>query len=177
MANVWRIHLRKGVVGNTLPIGEYCLKNKIAAMGWILEKSNEKIKSGEIVIRNFKDYQMYVLQEDYSNYHCVQKLAEEILPGDFIWTYVDGKYYLAKIGKDSKYHYNCSDEAIDNDACNELTNVDWKEIGDHHVVDEIVLAAYQRGQTLRRIYDPKNNTNKFLAVLEYSQKVYAKKTT
>ena len=39
MTNVWRIHLVKDIP--TSPnYGNYCLNNKVAAMGWILEKYN-----------------------------------------------------------------------------------------------------------------------------------------
>ena len=170
MANVWRIHLRKGKSGDSVSIGDYCIKNHVAAMGWILKKNDDEIKSGEIMINRYSDYEKYVGYEDYKEHHCVKTLALKIKPGDYIWTYFDKKYYVAKVSPDSKYNYNASDDAIRIEACNELTNINWKEVGDHTVVDERIVIGCQRGQTLRRVCNPKTNKENYLAVLEYTQK-------
>lgn len=166
VANVWRIHLRKGVVGDTVSIGAYCIKNQIAAMGWILEHTDKEIE-------NYADYEICA-QAEGLNISQVRTLAKKIKPGDFIWTYFDKTYYLAKIGADSKYNYNASAEAIENDACNELTNVRWKAIGDYTAVDEIICSSLQRGQTLQRICDPKNNKFNFERVLKFTRHIYEK---
>ena len=174
MVNVWRIHLRKGGVKDSVSIGDYCIKNNIAAMGWILKKNNEKIKSGEIIITSYADYEKYVGYEDYKEHHCVKTLALKIKPGDYIWTYLkaDKTYYLAKVGSNSKYNYNASDEAIENDACNELTNIEWKAIGDHNSVDEKIVDSFKINRTLQRVYNPNTNWTKYSAALKYTQKVY-----
>lgn len=166
MADVWRIHLRKGKASASVPIGAYCIKNQIAAMGWKLKNNNAQIK-------NYADYENCARAEG-TNYRQVKVLAEKIKPGDFIWTYYDKQYYLAKIGTDSKYNYNLSDEAIRNDACNELTNVHWKAVGDCTAIDEIIINGMQRGQTLRRICNPKKNKFKFERVLKFSCHMYEK---
>ena len=166
MANVWRIHLRKGYVGDTESIGAYCIRNQVAAMGWILEHTTAKIK-------NFADYEIHAKAEGL-NFSQVKMLAEQIKPGDFIWTHVDKTYYLARVGADSKYNYNSSVEAVRNDACNELTNIRWKAIGDYTKIDETVCKGMQRGQTLQRICNPKNNKSNFDRVLKFTEEIYEK---
>lgn len=119
MANVWRIHLVKDIPKSP-NYGEYCLKNNIAAIGWILDKYNDDIKAGKIKIESYSDYAKYA--EKYrAKFDDVRRLAEEVKPGDFIRTRVNGKYYLAKVSVDSHYRYNFSDEALEYRACNELT--------------------------------------------------------
>lgn len=55
-------------------------------------------------------------------------LAEELKPSDYIWTYYTKVYYLAKVVMGSKYCYNSSDEIIQNDVYNQLTNINGKQL-------------------------------------------------
>lgn len=174
MTNVWRIHLRKGEAKDSVSIGDYCIYHMIAAMGWGLKSKNADIKSGNITINSYDDYKQYAKKE-YDKFHDVRRLAEEVKTGDFIWTFYNGIYYLAKAGTDSKYKYDCSDEAIANDACNQLINIDWKGIGNHTVVDKRITDRLQRGSTLQRLYDPKNNKDNFDFALKYTQAIYYQK--
>ena len=173
MANVWRIHLRKGGAEGSVSIGNYCINHKIAAMGWILESKNADIKSGKITINSYTDYEYYAA-DVYGKVHDVRRLAEEVKPGDYIWTYYDKIYYLARVGTDSKYYYNASDEAIQNDACNQLTNIDWKAVGDCNIVDERITNRLQRGCTLQRLFNPKTNKANFDFALKYTKNIYNK---
>ena len=176
MTNIWRIHLRKGEVGDSVSIANYCFKNKVAAMGWVLNSKNDDIKSGKIIISSYEDYERYAINEynKKSDFGDVRRLACEVQLGDFIWTHVDGEYYLAKIATDSKYHYNYSDEAIENDACNELTNVIWKRIGNAQVVNTSIIRKelFEQGQTFRRLINPKKNKDQFEFALKYTQDIY-----
>ena len=173
MTNIWRIHLRKDENEKSVSIGDYCIHHQIAAMGWILEDKNADIKDGKIVIKNYKDYEPYA-KKLYDKFDDVKRLAEEVQVGDFIWTLYNGIYYLAKVSEHSKYHYNPSDEAIANDACNQLTNIDWKRIGDDQVLDTNIIKKewFEQGQTLRRLIQLDNDN--FNTVLSYTQKIYDK---
>lgn len=172
MTNVWRIYLLKDIP--TSPnYGNYCLNKNIAAMGWILEKYNDDIKAGKIEIKTYEDYAYYAAK-CYKNFGDVRRLAEDVKPGDFIWTYVDGNYYLAKVSEKSHYNYNFSDEAIYYRACNELTNIYWKFVGDKKVVDEEIRRRFGRGQTFTRIFAEKNP--KAIFALKYSEEIYKKIT-
>ena len=166
MVNVWRIHLQESP-----NYGEYCLKNNIAAMGWILEKYNDKIQSGEIKIENYADYASYA-KKCHDKFNDVHRLAEEVKPGDFIWTCVNGKYYLAKVSSESKYHYNFSDEAIKYRACNELTNIFWKFVGERKDIDEKICKKMEGYQTFRRLVQ--ENDPDLSAFLGYSDEIYEK---
>ena len=174
MTNIWRIHLRKGGVGDSVSISDYCIHHMIAAMGWILnKKENDDIKNGKIIINSYQDYAKYA-EKVYDKFDDVRRLAEEVKPGDFIWTRCDNIYYLAKVSENSKYHYNSSDAAIENDACNQLTNIEWKRIGDDQVVDTNIIKKewFEQGQTLRRLINPEKNENSFKLALKYTQDIY-----
>ena len=170
MATVWRIHLKKDIP--TSPdYGEYCLKNEIAAMGWILEKHNPDIASGKISIDSFADFEACAKAEG-MDCNQIRRLAEEVKAGDFIWTYVGGKYYLAQVAADSRYRYNADDEAVAYRACNQLTNIDWKCVGTRKDVDEKIAKSMEGYQTLRRLFALDNSD--FAFGLEYTREVFKK---
>lgn len=172
MATVWRIHLKRDIP--TSPdYGEYCLKNKVAAMGWILEKHNPDIASGRIKVSNFADFEACAKAEGVDS-NPVRLLAEEIKAGDFIWTYVGGMYYLARVADDSRYIYNADAEAITYRACNQLTNIDWKLVGTRKNVDEKIAKNMEGYQTLRRLFGTENPD--FAFGLQYTQNVFEKLT-
>ena len=181
MTKIWRIYLMKGTPKDNVPINDYCFKNKIAAMGWGLYSRNDDIKSGKITINSYEDYEKYAkVEPNIGKFYDVRRLACEAKAGDFIWTRVSGEhnleYYLAKISPDSKYHYNYSDEAIKNEACNELTNIDWKFVGDTTVIDTDII-NYSRGLTFCQLIDPdasEENREKFEEALKYTQDIYNK---
>ena len=174
MANIWRIHLRKGRGKEAISIGDYCIKNRVAAMGFRLKKHKDEIKNGNIVIKDYDDYEKYAKLEDV-NYYSVRLLAQ-VQPGDFIWTRIDGIFYLAKINLNCEYHYNYTDEAFEKSACNESTNVDWKYIGDDTVVDTNIIKKerFERGQTFCRLFNPEDNRTNFDLALKYTQNIYNK---
>ena len=175
MANIWRILLRKGESGNSVSIGNYCINHKIAAMGWILTSKNADIQSGKITINSYEDYKAYAqFEPNLGKFYDVRRLAEDVKPGDYIWTYYNKIYYLAKVSTNSKYYYNVSDEAIENDACNQLTNINWIAVGDKKGVDERIRNRLQRGNTLQRLYSQKTNKEKFDFALKYTQDIYNK---
>ena len=170
MAMVWRIHLKSDLTDSP-NYGEYCLKNKVVAMGWILEKHNPDIASGKIKISSFADFEACAKLE-MDKYYDVRRLAEEVKAGDFIWAYVGGKYYLAQVSADSRYRYNADSEAVAYRACNQLTNIDWKCVGDRKAVEEKIAKNMEGYQTLRRLFAPDNSD--FAFGLQYTQEVFKK---
>ena len=138
-------------------------------MGWILDKHNPDLASGKIAITCFEEYETYARDEGFEP-NQIRQLAKEIKPGDFIWARVDGKYYIAKVAENSRYSYNVSDEAMYYRACNELSNIYWKPVGERKDVDSRILERMERGQTLCRMFDS-NNPN-FNFGLKYSQEIF-----
>lgn len=171
MTNVWRIHLIKDIPASP-NYGNYCLEKKIAAVGWILdERFHDSLKAGKLEIKNYADYESCA-KKCHETFHDVRRLAQEVQPGDFIWTCVDRKYYIARVSDNSRYNYNFSDEAIYYRACNELTEIDWKYVGDKSAVDERIRRRMERAQTLCRIFAEKNPMRTF--AVKYSEEVYKK---
>ena len=175
--NHWRLKTWTGYP-EKIDIGWYCLKHSVGAMGWCLWALQSEMQSRKISINNILDYMK--LAHTVTKYPDNQLLSVEYLDsakgaktGDLIWMYDrkqigdrDSDFYIARVEEDSKYHYNLSNEAYANDACNELTNLHWLKVGKQAVVyPGVVRALWHRGYTFRRIS---------VAPQEYSQLVYNK---
>lgn len=179
MANLWRLQKNTDTSGN---VGEYCLKNKVLAMGWSLNDAHiewhwKKAKKTELVgderntvfeqrnsIKSFDDYSNFLSQ--YGLYKgrpdsSVNALKYELKENDLVWMRSKGIYYLARVTSESKWVYDSSNEALSLDASNQLINVEWIRVGDESSVPGAVTTAMIRGRTLQHIWKE--------GMLEFSQ--------
>lgn len=144
--NIWRIQTRT----SKRDISQYCLENNIVAMGWSLLEYDGDLQN--LAFEKFEDYcdfaDMY-----YQKYDSVIRLAKYISENDIIWMRSNGLYYCARITPDSKWFFNTDEEARQNDACNQLTNINWIKVGDESVPGALATAFIQ-GKTLQRITKP-----------------------
>ena len=170
-------------------VSEYCLKNHVGAMGWCLQELRPKIQSGSITVNDMSDYKRLVRQTEprewtdhilKSVYYLDPTSSKGVKPDDLIWLYDkradgdnDSDYYIARVEKDSEYHYNPDDEAYDNDACNQLTNLHWLIVGKASIVhDGVVQVLRLRGVTFCPMYSYEGRS----FPCEYSKSVYNKIT-
>ena len=167
-------------------IGWYCLEYNVGAMGWCLWNARAQLKDGSITVNSVSDYMRLEQYETPHNSYWTDNQLKSVeyldsrsgaqqknaaQTDDLIWMYNkrhsgdnDSDYYIARVEKDSKYYYEISDEAYDNDACNQLTNLHWLKVGKaSDVHDGIVSSLRNRGCTFRRIS---------VAPIEYSQRIY-----
>lgn len=162
---VWRLQVNTGEDS----IAEYCIKNNVAAMGWSLKELPESERENIKNIKTFEDYCKYA-DKVYKRYASVKRLKEQVKENDIIWMHSrdEGKYYFGRVKKESKWIFN-SDAAVEDDAGNQLTNIDWYEAStraDEESVPGAIATAFIKGSTLQRI-------NKD-GVKEYSQLLYNK---
>ena len=75
MVNVWRMYLRNGSPGDSVPIYNYCINHNIAAMDWILKSKNADIQSGKITINSYEDYEAYAKFEPDFDDKVKEKMA------------------------------------------------------------------------------------------------------
>lgn len=176
--NVWRLHTntdsKKG------KIAQYCLDNKVVAMGWSLThkhiekltlKRQERVLERKKHIKTYEDFNAIVEKYNiYGKYDSVARLSKELAIDDLIWIRLDGIYWLGRCTKDSKYIFNyTAPEELD--AANQVTNIDWVRVGDESEVPGAVTVALIMGRTFQRInksgiskfsqiiYNIKSNTN------------------
>lgn len=156
MSTIWRIQTRtsKG------DIAQYCLDNNIAAVGWSL---TEYPNRDELNHLEFNDYCEYA-DRFYKSYSSVVRLAREVRENDIIWMRMGGVYYLARVKDTSGWLFNNDSVAVEKDACNQLSNIEWERIGDESEIPGALTTAFIRGATLQRIYKP--------GICEYSELIY-----
>lgn len=146
--SVWRLQTNTDD-GN---ISRYCLENHVAAAGWSLKDAS---KSELLTITSFADFRK-LASKYYKSFASVCRLAEETCPGDLIWMRSEGRYYIARVKKDSRWKFEI--QAMDIDAANQLTNIDWfpasvdNDYADESSVPGAVATAFIKGSTFQRIH-------------------------
>lgn len=165
--NVWRLQTR---TASEDKIAQYCYDNNIVAMGWsiTLKTLKEDLKlpidiCTEILNkkRNIKDYQHFRnIIETYAIYpknksgkintDSVARLAEQFKKDDLVWMRIGGIYYIGRYTETSKYIFN-SNTPEKYDSANQVTNIDWHEVGDETQVPGAVSIALIKGSTFQRI--------------------------
>lgn len=161
---LWRLQTKT----SEARISEYCKDNNIVAFGWSLRGMD--IPINEInSIKTFEQYLSYA-EKVYEKKALgnVKRLHDKVREGDLIWIKDNGKYYIGRVDKNSKWIFNTSKEAFDLDACNQLTNIQWysyKE-SDESMVPGAVATSFIKGHTFQQI--------RFNGAIVYSSLLYDK---
>ena len=156
---VWRLQVNTGGTN----VANYCLKNHVAAMGWSLRELTQAERSG---IHTFLDY-CKLATTQYKSFDSVRRMVENVKEGDLLWmrSRNEGKYYIARVKANSTWVFR--EDAVQMDAANQLTNIDWypaTDKADEESVPGAVATSFIKGSTIQRI---KKN-----GVEEYSQMLY-----
>lgn len=180
MTTIWRLQTNTASVDGK-KIGNYCLEKKIIALGWSLREESlmhlsEQDRKNAInerkQIQTFEDYQKlnskYLIYDDGKTNSNLLTLSQNIEVNDLVWLRQDGIYYLGRITHDSKWRYDSSQEALQFDASNQFTNIEWHKIGDESDVPGTITTAFIRGRTIQRIRKK--------GMSEYSQLLYNEKS-
>lgn len=176
--NIWRLQTKTDSE-DSKTIADYCLDNNVIAIGWSLQdktldertmSENEKdaLKKERDSISNFKEYER-IYKKFYNSKISLQiyKLHDEIKVNDLIWMRYSGKYYLGRVGVNSKWEYCSEKNIIARDASNQRTDIEWIEIGGEADVPGGVTTAFIRGRPIQHIWKD--------GIKEYSMYIYNKR--
>lgn len=164
MGTVWRLQTRTDSKDGK-KISKYCLKHKVAALGWSIKDDHINKYNPEAITeiqekrKNIKNLdQYYDVIRTYGLYGINHKkrlvavdMLMEVKKGDYIWMRDDGIYYLGYVGDNLRYKYNSSNKALKHDAANQIKSVFWKPIGDESQVPGVIATSFIRGRTLQRV--------------------------
>lgn len=164
MGTVWRLQTRTDSEDGK-KISKYCLKHKVAALGWSINDDHINIYNPEAIteiqekrkdIKTIDEY--YDVVRKYGLYKINHKkrlvaidMLREVKKGDYIWMRDNGIYYLGYVGDKLRYRYNFRNKALKHDAANQIKDVLWKQIGDESQVPGVIATAFIRGRTLQRV--------------------------
>lgn len=164
MGTVWRLQTRTDSKDGK-KISKYCLKHKVAALGWSIKDDHinkynpeaiSEIQEKRRKIKNLDEY--YDVVRTYGLYGINHKkrlvavdMLMEVEKGDYIWMRDDGIYYLGYVGDNLRYKFNSRNKALEHDAANQIKSVLWKPIGDESQVPGVIATAFIRGRTLQRV--------------------------
>lgn len=164
MGTVWRLQTRTDSEDGK-KISNYCLKHKVAALGWSIKDDHIKKYNPEAIIEiQEKRKQIKTIDEYYDvvrtyGLYGIKKdkslsaidMLKEVEKGDYIWMRDNGIYYLGHVGNNLRYKYNFRNKALEHDAANQIKGVLWKPIGDESQVPGVIATAFIRGRTLQRV--------------------------
>ncbi len=172
MHTVWRLQTLTGdAKKNERHIGQYCLKNKVAAMGWslYLQEGGQWTVSQEereAIGDDFSKYEkacethnqyLRSLGDKLKNKDSIYKSIDnvkrllEVKAGDLIWMRDAGIYYVGRVGENPKWSFVADQHATEKDACNQLGPIDWKKVGDESEVPGAIITAFIGYRTFQRI--------------------------
>lgn len=179
MNKLWRLHTKTdSIMGEK--IAQYCLDNSCLAMGWSLkdehinnklykltEKQIEEIYDLRRNIQTYDDYKNII--SEYGIYgrqvnSSVHRLYSNMGNGDLVWIRMKGIYYLGRISSKSQCRYIGDEDTLNLDVSNQLSNVEWFNIGDESCVPGAISTSFIRGRALQKILKD--------GVLEYSQLIF-----
>ena len=152
MAVTWKVKGKGMYNGERVFSSEYFIKNNCVSCGW----GDPALKNKAYVV-DFKSYkemwlEMYGTERKWG-YQGVHHLFESISEGDFLWTRLDGKYYVAQIPSDpiSLFHLDYSDEAIKYDSVVQLKDIKWIKCGTEESVPGSVSSFTSNRNSLVRV--------------------------
>lgn len=180
MTTVWRLHANTDSE-REYNISGYMIEKNIMAIGWSLKDSHLvgaikeedmdrvcKERDGIDSIYKYEEFcNKYKIYKNGVNAN-VRRFTREIEEGDLIWIRNEGIYYLGRFGSESTVGYYPSKENLENDACIQISNIDWISIGDESVVPGAVTTALISRLTFCRI--------SLEGVEEFSKFIYDKVT-
>lgn len=163
---IWRSHIK--IVGS--PGGsriDLCLNKSVLAMGWSLsdrhlegnninETDKQKIQKQRSGIKSYDDYAALIKEwkvyngDERVNVN-VRRLYYDVKPNDLVWIRDKGIYYIGRVGENSQWIYDSSQELLDKESTTQRTDIEWIKVGDESSVPGLVTTAFIRGKTLQRI--------------------------
>ena len=160
--SLWRIHTRTDFVNED--VCEYCIKNNVAVLGWSLNDKQVEayLKKNEMSMEEFSSLRNSIDSEEkykdlaskvFAKFSSVERLMK-VEENDLIWMRGKGKYYLARVGKDSKWVFNKGEKERINDIANQLTNIQWfpaSSTADESAVPGAVTTAFIKGSAFQKI--------------------------
>lgn len=199
MCEIWRLQTKTetSVKNNLIPdVAKELIKRKMIGMGWsfredifneLEEKEKIKLKEEEKEIKNnFKKYKE-IVEKEYKTKSGSKKFFNgkvnnnikrlvEMKKDDLVWIRSEGKYFLGRITEKSRYLYAYRDDKNDSKILklginNQLTNIDWYEIGDESDIPGCISTSFIKGNTLNRI---KKNGSLGISKILYNKKYQEK---
>ena len=173
---LWRIHTRTD--SETLNVGQYCIDNNVAVLGWSFKKNhvNDYLSKNNITPEEFEqkrkdigyEFKKYTELADqiYKKYASVNRF-HEVEKDDLLWMRCNGKYYLGRVTETTQWYFNPGEDEERNDVANQLTDIHWypaSETADESAVPGAVTTAFIKGSAFQRINKP--------GVEDYSKLLY-----
>lgn len=172
MAVTWKVKGKGMFGGERVFSSEYFIKNSCVSCGWGDPALKYKEEVHDFYTYKQKWIDMYGSNQKWG-YQGVHHLFESIKKGDFLWTRMDGVYYVAKIPSNpiDLFHVDDSEEAKRYDSVVQLKNVKWVKCGTEESVPGSVSSFTNNRNSIVRVDKRESVQNGFTATSIFSSKI------
>lgn len=154
---IWRLHIRPGGITDNSNPTDFCIKNKVIAIGWPFKKEISDLQDAIRIAEKEWPHDIRAFTAAFTAFMV------NIAIDDLVWfRNLEGKYFLARVT--SEFKQINSPEAF-NAHCSNTRSADIKEIGTQ--VAGGLKNQFIRGSTIRKV---RNET-----LIDYTKLVAAEK--
>jgi hypothetical protein len=172
MAVTWKVKGKGMYDGERVFSSEYFIKNNCVSCGWGDPALQNRDYVVDFITYKEKWLEMYSHERKWG-YQGIHHLFESLQKGDFLWTRLDGAYYVAKIPSDPilLFHLDYSPEASKYDSVVQLKNIKWVKCGTEESAPGSVSSFTNNRNSLVRIDKRESLQNGMTATSMFSNRV------
>lgn len=164
MIRTWNAKGRGKVDNITVISSEYFIENNCISCGWAGPYFT--YKDYVIDFQSYKEkwIELYSPNQNWNN-QGVHHLFESVQKGDYIWTRLNGVYYVAEVPDNpiNLFHIDDSERAIQYDCVIQLKNIQWVKCGTEESVPGSVSTFTSNRNSLVRVDNSETCLNGFTA--------------
>lgn len=172
MIRTWNAKGRGKVDNKTVISSEYFIENNCISCGWASPYYMYKD-----YVTDFKSYkekwiELHSPDRNWNN-QGVHYLFESVQKGDYIWTRLNGVYYLAEVPDNpiNLFHIDDSERANEYDCVIQLKNIKWKKCGTEESVPGSVSTFTSNRRSLVRVDNKESHHNGYTSTSIFSNKI------
>lgn len=172
MIRTWNAKGRGKVDNKTVISSEYFIENNCISCGWAGPYYNYKDYVVDFKTYKEKWIELYSPKKKWNN-QGVHHLFESVKKGDFIWTRLNGVYYLAEVPDDpiNLFHIDDSQKANEYDSVVQLKNIKWVKCGTEESVPGSVSTFTSNRNSLVRVDNKESQYQGYTSTSIFSNKI------
>lgn len=172
MVRTWNAKGRGKVDNKTVISSEYFIENSCMSCGW--SGPYHTYKDYVVDFQTYKEkwIELYSPSKNWNN-QGVHHLFESVKKGDFIWTRLNGVYYLAEVPDDpiNLFYIDDSKEANEYDCVVQLKNIQWIKCGTEESVLGSVSTFTSNRNSLVRVDNNESQYQGYTSTSIFSNKI------
>ena len=177
MVRTWKVKGRGLYHGIRISSSAYFIKNNVVSCGWGIPEIEDRHLITRFEMYKEKWIEVYGKDLNWNN-QGVHHLFESVKEGDYLWTRLEGDYYVARVPKDPKelFKYDLSEEALRHDSSVQLTNIVWKKVGAEDSVPGSISTFSSNRNSIVKVDNHESDQNGYTMTSLFSKRALDSKS-